>query len=290
MVRLASLPSRERLLVYAGAGENRAMSDNSPSLTRRSILAGTTAAAASLAAPALAQSGPRTFVLVHGAWHGGWCWRRVADRLERRGHKVYAPSLTGLGDRAHLIRTRPTVTTHIDDIANIIRFEDLERVILVGHSYGGIIISGVAEKVQPQLASLVFLDAFVPESGATIMSMSRQGLRDNVNAAIKRGDLGIPPAAAAYFNVNEKDRAFVDRKCTPQPIGTYGDPLKLTGARERVGKKTYIRAKGFNSAGFDAIAARLRSDPAWNVHDMPCGHDAMIDMPDRLTELLIAAA
>ena len=266
------------------------MPDKHPPLTRRSVLAGTTAAASAVVAPALAQGESRAFVLVHGAWHGGWCWRRVADRLERKGHKVYAPSLTGLGDRSHLIGTRPTVTTHIDDIANIIRFEDLQRVILVGHSYGGIVISGVAEKVQAQLASMVFLDAFVPSNGQTIMSLSRQGLRDNVNAAIKRGDLGIPPAAAAYFNVNEKDRAYVDRKCTPQPIGTYGDPVKLTGARERVAKKVYIRAKDFNSAGFDAIAARLRSDPAWTVHDMPCGHDAMIDMPDRLAELLIASA
>jgi pimeloyl-ACP methyl ester carboxylesterase len=247
------------------------MNNNRTDLTRRTILAGTAAAASTLAAPAIAQTEQRSFVLVHGAWHGGWCWRRVADRLERKGHTVYAPSLTGLGDRSHLIGTRPTVTTHIDDVANIIRFEDLQHVVLVGHSYGGIVISGVAEKVQPQIAAMVFLDAFV-------------------NAAIKRGDLGIPPAKAAYFNVNEKDRAYVDRKCTPQPIGTYGDPVKLTGAREKIAKKAYIRAKGFNSAGFDAIAARLRADPAWNVHDMPCGHDAMIDMPDRLTELLLAAA
>jgi pimeloyl-ACP methyl ester carboxylesterase len=259
-------------------------------LTRRTLLAGTAVTASALAAPAVAQNEPRSFVLVHGAWHGGWCWRRVADRLERNGHKVYAPSLTGLGDRAHLIGTRPTVTTHIDDIANIIRFEDLQRVVLVGHSYGGIVISGVVERVQPQIASMVFLDAFVPQNGQSIMSLSRQGLRDNVKAAIKRGELGIPPASAAYFNVNEKDRAFVDRKCTPQPIGTYGDPVTLSGAREKIAKKTYIRARGFNSAGFDAIAARLRADPAWNVHDMPCGHDAMIDMPDRLAELLVAAA
>jgi pimeloyl-ACP methyl ester carboxylesterase len=265
-------------------------SDDPAPLTRRTMLAGTAAATSALATPAMAQAEPRSFVLVHGAWHGGWCWRRVADRLARRGHKVYAPSLTGLGDRAHLIGTRPTVTTHIDDIANIIRFEDLQRVILVGHSYGGIVISGVAEKVQPQIASIVFLDAFVPPNGATIMNLSRQGLRDAVNAAIKRGDLGIPPARAAYFNVNEKDQAYVDRKCTPQPIGTYNDPVKLTGARERIAKKTYIRTKGFNSVGFDAIAARLRSDPTWTVHDMPCGHDAMIDMPDRLTELLLATA
>jgi pimeloyl-ACP methyl ester carboxylesterase len=266
------------------------MNNNCTTLTRRSLIAGTAVAATTLASPAPAQNAQRNFVLVHGAWRGGWCWRRVADRLERKGHKVYAPSLTGLGDRSHLIGTRPTVTTHIDDIANIIRFDDLQRVVLVGHSYGGLVISGVAEKVQPQLASMVFLDAFVPQNGQTVMSLSRQGLRDNVNAAIKRGELGIPPASAAIFNVNEKDRAYVDRKCTPQPIGTYGDPVKLTGAREKIARKTYIRAKGFNSAGFDAIAARLRADPSWNVHDMPCGHDAMIDMPDRLTELLLAAS
>jgi pimeloyl-ACP methyl ester carboxylesterase len=266
------------------------MHDTRTNLTRRSLLTGTAVAATTLASPAPAQNAQRNFVLVHGAWRGGWCWRRVADRLERKGHKVYAPSLTGLGDRSHLIGTRPTVSTHIDDIANIIRFEDLQRVILVGHSYGGLVISGVAEKVQPQLASIVFLDAFVPQNGQTIMSLSRQGLRDNVNAAIRRGDLGIPPASAAIFNVNEKDRAYVDRKCTPQPIGTYGDPVRLTGAREKIARKTYIRAKGFNSGGFDAIAARLRADPSWSVHDMPCGHDAMIDMPDRLTELLLAAA
>jgi pimeloyl-ACP methyl ester carboxylesterase len=266
------------------------MNNNCNPLTRRSLIAGTAVAASTLAAPALAQNDSRSFVLVHGAWRGGWCWRRVADRLEKQGHKVYSPSLTGLGDRSHLIGTRPTVTTHIDDIANIIRFEDLQRVVLVGHSYGGLVISGVAEKAQKQIASIVFLDAFVPENGATIMSLSRQGLRDNVNAAIRRGELGIPPASAAIFNVNEKDRAYVDRKCTPQPIGTYGDPVKLTGAREKIAKKAYIRAKGFNSAGFDAIAARLKADPSWNVHDMPCGHDAMIDMPDRLTELLLAAS
>ena len=229
-------------------------------------------------------------MLVHGAWHGGWCWRRVADRLERKGHKVYAPSLTGLGDRSHLIATRPTVTTHIDDIANIIRFEDLQRVILVGHSYGGLVISGVAEKVLPQIASIVFLDAFVPQNG----QIDHEHVAAGTARQRQRRDQARRPrhsaGQAAYFNVNEKDRAFVDRKCTPQPIGTYGDPVKLTGAREKIAKKTYIRAKGFNSGGFDAIAARLKADPSWNVHDMPCGHDAMIDMPDRLTELLLAAA
>src|SRR5262245_22947901 len=110
-------------------------------LSRRALVAGAGIAGAVAAAPAVAQSTPRTFVLVHGAWHGGWCWRRVADRLERLGHKVYAPSLTGLGDRAHLITNRVNVSTHITDIVNIIRFEDLSDIVLVGHSYAGFVIS-----------------------------------------------------------------------------------------------------------------------------------------------------
>jgi pimeloyl-ACP methyl ester carboxylesterase len=105
----------------------------------------------------------RTFVLVHGAWHGGWCWRRVADRLERRGHKVYTPTLTGLGERVHLLTASVDLNTHITDVVNVIKFEDLKNIILVGHSYGGCIISGVAEQMLPAIASIVFVDAFLPE-------------------------------------------------------------------------------------------------------------------------------
>lgn len=261
-----------------------------PTLSRRTLVAGASLAASAFAAPALAQPTPRTFVLVHGAWHGGWCWRRVADRLEREGHKVYAPSLTGLGDRAHLITNRINVSTHITDIVNILRFEDLSDIVLVGHSYAGFVISGVAEREQTRIKSIVFLDAYVPQNGQSIYSMSSERLRETVNAAIKRGDTGMAPAKAAYFSVNEKDRAYVDSKCTPQPVGTYNEPLTITGARERIAKKAYIRAKGWNAPGFDAVVARLRSDPSWKLHDVPCGHDVMIDMPDRLTELLVAAA
>lgn len=261
-------------------------------ITRRAVIAtaGGAAAATTLPNAAFAQAASRTFVLVHGAWHGGWCWRRVSDRLERKGHKVFAPSLTGLGDRSHLISQQVNVTTHITDIANLIRYEDLRDVVLVGHSYAGFVISGVAEKSREAIRSIVFLDAYVPLNGQSVLSLGSQGMRDNVTAAIKRGQTGMAPASAAYFKVNEKDRAYVDAKCTPQPVGTYGEAIVLTGAREKIGKKTYIRAKGWNAPGFDNVVARLRSDASWNLRDINCGHDAMIDMPDRLTELLIEAA
>ncbi len=257
---------------------------------RRTLLTAATIAGANLAGPVRAQPSPRVFVLVHGAWHGGWCWRRVADRLERLGHKVYAPSLTGLGDRAHLINGRINVTTHVTDIVNILRFEDLNDVVLVGHSYAGFVITGVAEREGARIRSIVFLDAYVPQNGQSIFSLTSERLRENVNAAIKRGQASMPPASAAYFGVNEKDRAWVDSKCTPQPVGTYNEPLTVTGARESIAKKTYIRAKGWNAPGFDAVVTRLRKDPTWKIQELPCGHDAMVDMPDRLTELLVAAS
>lgn len=265
------------------------MAERSKGVSRRSLVAAAGLAGA-IGSSAMAQPTPRIFVLVHGAWHGGWCWRRVSDRLDRLGHKVYAPSLTGLGDRSHLISSRINVTTHITDIVNLIRFEDLKDIVLVGHSYAGFVISGVAERELSKIRSIVFLDAFVPQNGQSIYSLSSQRLRDTVETAIRQGQVGMPPAGAAYFKVNEKDRAWVDAKCTPQPVGTYGEPIAITGARERIARKTYIRTIGWNAPGFDAVVTRLRNDPSWRVQEMPCGHEAMIDMPERLTELLVAAA
>src|SRR4029079_17389554 len=106
-----------------------------------------------------------TFVLVHGAWHGGWCWRRVADRLEAQGHKVFSPTLPGLGERNHLMRAGINVSTHVTDVVNLIKWEGLSGIVLCGHSYGGLVVSGAAEQAAAVIGSIVFLDAFVPENG-----------------------------------------------------------------------------------------------------------------------------
>src|SRR3954467_13289778 len=119
------------------------------------------ALAATGALPAVAQGAPKTFVLVHGAWHGGWCWRRVSDLLEKKGHKVFAPTMTGLGERSHLIGGKIDLATHVTDIVNVIKWENLNDIVLVGHSYGGVIISGVAEQMRDAIGSIVFLDAFL---------------------------------------------------------------------------------------------------------------------------------
>src|SRR3977135_4682179 len=152
------------------------MPNHEPEPTRRSLLA----AGASLGAVAVAgnatsaeaQTAQKTFVLVHGSWHGGWCWRRVADRLEKQGHKVFAPTLTGLGERAHLISAQVDINTHVTDIVSVIKFENLDNIVLVGHSYAGLIITGVAEKIGSAISSIVYLDAFLPENGDTLVGLS----------------------------------------------------------------------------------------------------------------------
>jgi len=255
-------------------------------------VAATTASALSQAvtSPAKAKSGPQTIVLVHGAWHGGWCWRRVADRLERKGHKVFAPTLTGLGERSHLIDAKTGLATHVTDIVNVIKWENLNGIVLVGHSYGGAVINGVTEQVQDKIASLVFLEAFVPDNGDSLEVGASQPVKDAIAAAKGRGDISLKPVPAAVFRVNEKDRAWVDAMCTPQPIATLTEKAVFTGARDKIAKKTYIRAKGFPSVPFDTLLAKFKTDAAWKTHEMACGHDAMVDSPDELAGLIEGAA
>jgi len=229
---------------------------------------------------------PHTFVLVHGAWHGGWCWRRVADLLTAKGHKVYTPTLTGLADRSHLLSKDIRLKTHIDDVANLIKWERLTGVVLCGHSYGGFVVSGVAEEMAKAIASIVFLDAFVPDNGDAMPDLTGPAVIEAIRKAQDTGAPGVPPRPAAAFGVNEKDRAWVDSLTGPQPLATFTDTLALTGARDRIARKAYIRAANYENPGFDKALARAKSDPTWRTYGVPCGHDVMVDMPERLAEIL----
>jgi pimeloyl-ACP methyl ester carboxylesterase len=251
--------------------------------TRREILK--TAAMAALVSPSIGQGGTTsppgtssktaTFVLVHGAWHGGWCWQRVCDRLTARGHRVFAPTLTGVCERSHLDSPSVDLSTQIRDVVNEIRWKDLENVVLVGHSYGGMVISGVAEQVAAKIASIVYLDAFVPADGQSI---------GDLGGKVDAGPF-TAPIPAARFAVNEADRAWVDSKMTPQSTACFTEKIKLTGAYQRIARKAYIRAKNF--AGFATTLEKVRNDPSWKTWVVDCGHDVMLDKPDELTSILM---
>lgn len=263
--------------------------------TRRKVL---TVAAAALGAtaladntrPASAQTTPKTFVLVHGSWHGGWCWRRIADRLEKQGHKVFAPTLTGLGERAHLISAQVDINTHVTDIVNVIKFESLDNIVLVGHSYAGLIITGVAEQIGSAISSIVYLDAFLPDDGDTLVGLSPETVRIATFAARDKGEISRPFPPASVFGVNEKDQPWVNSKLTPQPLGTSFTPIKTTGAREKITKKTFIRLTGYQSPFFDKALAQCRGDKSWRTFEIATGHDIMVNMPDELTSLILEAA
>ena len=266
-------------------------------ITRRGVIgtvaagAGLVAAAASgeFTAPAQAQTQQKTFVLVHGAWHGGWCWRRVSDLLEKKGHKVFSPTLTGVGERSHLLSKDVVLDTHITDIVNVFKWEDLKDVCLVVHSYGGWPGSGALEQIGDRVSSIVWLDAFKPENGQKGIDHTSEFSRKAFQEAVAKGEPGRAAPKAEAFKVNEKDRAWVDSKTTPQPNGVATQPIKLTGAREKIAKKTYIRASAYPQPAFDKALAECKADKTWKTLEAPndCGHDVMVDAPQWLVERVI---
>src|SRR5262249_4856832 len=159
---------------------------------------------------------------------------RVADILTKAGHKAFTPTLTALGERSHVSHANVNLSTHVADIVNVLKWERLSNVILCGHSYGGFVIAGVAGKMPDALAPLAFIDAFVPESGDTVARVLSSVARQHVDEAMRRGEAIIAPIPAAIFGVNEKDRAWVDALCTPQPLATFTEQFAFTSALERI--------------------------------------------------------
>jgi len=182
------------------------------------------------------------------------------------------------------------LSLHVADVLGLIKCERLNNIVLVGHSYGGFVISGVAEAVANKISSIVFLDAFIPDNGESLLDVVQPAVQDVIQDVLDRGDTTVPVRDAAAFKVNEKDRPWVDSLATPQPIGTMTEKIKLTGARERVATKAYIRAAGYPNVSFDKACARTKADRSWRTYEVPCGHDVMIDKPDRLAEILLEVA
>ena len=221
-----------------------------------------------------------TFLIVHGAWTGGWSWERVLSRLHAGGHRAYAPTLTGLCERKHLAGPSVNLDTHIDDIVNEAVYKDLTDLVLVGHSYGGIVATGVVERIPERIRSIVYVEAFIPEDGMSFTDYDPEG---DYSAPM----IPVPEGPVGYLR--EVDEVWTAPKATPQPSGTLRQKLKVTGAYQRVPKKTFIVATGLNGL-FGESAQKYRGAPGWTVRELACGHDIPIDMPDELSELLIEAA
>ncbi len=202
-----------------------------------------------------------TFVLVHGAWHGGWCWKRVAKHLRSQGHEVHTPSLSGLAERSHLMTRLVNLETHILDIVNLFRWEELSEVVLCGHSYGGMVITGAADRVSDRVRSLVYLDAFLPENGQSLLDTTIPDRRSMLIDRASHDPYGrlMTPIPAAVFKVNAADQAWVDSLCVPHPLACFEQKLVLSGTAAKIAKHTYIEAAGYSPSPFGPLAERLRT-------------------------------
>ena len=179
-----------------------------------------------------------TFVLVHGAWHGGWCYARVARLLRAAGHDVYTPTHTGVGERSHLADYHVTLSTHIHDVGNVLEYENLSDVIMCGHSYGGMVITGVAAAIGERIRTLVYLDAFLPEDGQSLFDLIEPQMVNQFLNLVRSGRGLLPPIPAAAFNVNTKDAAWVDKTCHPQSLLTFTEGVRFSGKEAAVRNRT----------------------------------------------------
>lgn len=231
-------------------------------------------------------------VLIHGAWHGAWCWRRVLPGLRAAGHGAHAVTLTGVGERAHLLRPDLRLRDHIADVLGLIDAEELgDDLVLVGHSYGGLVMTGVADALLARGLKprhLVYVDAVTPHPGESWSSQhAPETVRARLEAAAQRPDGAMPPPDAAVFGLDGADRDWVNRRQTPQPAGVYQDRLDFDAARIATLPRTFIDCTAPALPTIAVMRERVRREPGWQVVELATGHDPMISAPEALVTLLL---
>jgi pimeloyl-ACP methyl ester carboxylesterase len=239
-----------------------------------------------------------TYVLVHGAWYGAWCYRDVAKYLRAGGHDVFTPTHSGLGERQHQAGEAITLESHIRDVCGCIEAEELNDIILACHSYGGMVATGVADRHRELIRHLVYIDAYVPENGDSLISLLHEALEPDVAAsfikyfrssAAKNNCGMMKPLQAELFNVVKTKRSWIDRRACPQALATFECPVLLSDTPNHLSKH-YILADNWDPSPFRYFAKKVGSLPGWKLTKMPCGHNIMVDMPDELACILLDLA
>ena len=235
-----------------------------------------------------------TFVIVHGAWSGAHAWRWVRPLLRAAGHDVYTPCLTGLGERAHLAGPSTDLDTHIRDVEAVLHYEDLRDVTLVGHSYGGMVITGLADRGSDRLAQLVYLDADVPLDGQSELDMLWDDERDPwLESARTRGDgWKIPPPFPDPLPEGlSPDVVWVVSRMVPQPLATFTQPVHLEGSSSALPPRTYLLCtEGKADEPERPYVARVAADPDWRLVELKADHSAHVTAPRDLAAALIDLA
>lgn len=242
-----------------------------------------------------------TFVLVHPAWFGGWCWARVTPLLRAAGHAVLTPTLTGLGDRAHLLDHGVDLQTHVEDVVNTLVYEDLAAVVLVGNSSGGMVVTGVADRAPERVAEVVYLDAFVPEDGECLFDLLTPERRAGMEALVRdEGDGWLLPRTAPppweeilprlWEITDPADLAWALPRLRATPAGHFTRPVRLVnGATGRL-PRSYVRCTRYPQPTFDRFAQQAREAPGWRYRELDCSHLPSITCPGGLADVLLELA
>ena len=224
-----------------------------------------------------------TFVVTHGAWSAGWAWKKIRERLIARGHTVFTPTHTGLGERVHLAGPHVDLELHITDIANVLEFEDLSDVILVGHSYGGMVATGVADRVAERIRAIVYVDAHVPRDGDSVFSLNPDRA-EAMKQLIENGDWEMPPSEAPP-DTSEEDKAWTKARRKPQPVKTFQQPIRLHNGEPKM-PRTYIYCTRIRPGDVFRQYLDRAKEEGWGVYEIDASHSPNVTQPDLLTGIL----
>jgi len=233
-----------------------------------------------------------TFILLHGAWEAGWIWKETASHLRTAGHEVFTPSLTGLGERSHLAGPAVDLETHIADVLGVLKWERLENVTLVGHSYGGSVAAGVADRAHERIGSLIYLDAFMPKDGQALYDLIPPQRAAGMRRIAEEQGEGwyLPITAAPLEHVTEpKEAALLKKLCVAHPFATMTQKLNLSGNHLKIPKKCFVRATGYTPSVFTRFAEEARA-LGWPIEELATHHFTMLSMPRETAETLIRHA
>jgi pimeloyl-ACP methyl ester carboxylesterase len=225
-----------------------------------------------------------TFLVCHGAWSAGWAWKKMHPLMAARGHRLITPSYTGLGERAHLANPSIDLETHIADMLNVIKYEDLRDVALIGHSYGGMVATGVADRARDRIAQLIYIDAFVPKDGQSLLDLNEPA-RPRMQELAKTGDGWRVPPNPTPPDTPPADQEWLGERRVDMPIKCFEMKLRLSG--EPAMPRSYIYATRVTPADtFGPFAKRASSEPGWNYHEIDASHSPNVTAPEVLMALL----